>query len=305
LEDFQKSSGGASAEQFGEVVDWLPSSITFVLEDDGAELQSVFGINMARGAKALRWIASNIGDDSGAVTHEYGDFEIFEPDMTVNVSTSTELDEFGLAVEEQVVDVPTEQDTFFSFQHDTFLFSSDLAIMKLALDRTSYDEEPGAPAPSRIREELDRLRKSWLISSVLIDSPRLDLKAAIMGWLESEDEQALLSAEELSWLDSSFERATSGIGFVGDALAFRLEIMGLSESDVQEVSEGLELIMGRFAESLAEEDLQMAFEVNAGTSSIRVNVNLEDLGQWLKKRLESIDIDNPEAAIVEIEAEQE
>ncbi|MFT6713590.1 MAG: hypothetical protein ACJAVJ_000869 [Planctomycetota bacterium] len=267
-EDFEKmlsTMKDLSIEDVEQVIDYLPSSMTFIAEDNGTELTKSFGVNLSAGSRALKWMVSTEAEDSGWNTHEHSGYEIFE---ATSGKTATGADpDIG----------------FIGFQHDTFFFSNDKDSLQRILVRTSYEDEPGPPAESELRADLDQLRERWLLSGVLRDSPRLNLPAVFADALGSD--ASPLTADDLQWLDSPFAHATTGLGFVGTDMTLRVEVTGLAEADVAEVAAGFEQLGAHLTQSLAAEELEFLFEVIQGTTSLAINANVLALQVWLENQV--------------------
>ena len=284
FEDLMSSSQDMSVEQAGQIVDFMPSSMTFVLEDNGAHLSGVFGLNLSAGPKLLRYLMTKTADGAEWSTQEWGDYEIFEPTLSI--------DEIDTVV--PIVTSGREEPTqlgFFGFQHDTFVWSDEIETMQRALDRTAYEEEVGSPVDSDLRKDLETLRERWLVSTVLRDSPLLrlaDFSASFLdGVFGEEGASPFISPEDLQWMSTPFGSSTTGIGFVGDDLVFRIEVKGLEEADVNRVSKGIETLLGRITDNLQSSNLRLAHEVIQGTNSLAVNANLEDLRMWMRAKFET------------------
>ena len=257
FEEMLSATEGLSADDVEEVIDYLPSSMTFIAEDNGTELTKSFGINLSAGSRALKWLVSQEAEDSEWPSHDWDGFEIFE--AKGGTGTGDEAMDLG----------------FIGFQHDTLFLSNDKSALQRILDRTAYEEEPGPPAESELRADLDQLRKRWLLSGVLRDSPRLNLPAAFADALSTQANP--LTSAQLQWLDAPFAHATTGLGFVGADMTLRVEVSGLDEADIAEVAGGLEQLGEHLANTLAEEELEFVFEVIQGTTSIAINANLLSL----------------------------
>lgn len=287
--DILESTEELSMDDAMELVGLMPNSMTFLVEDTGTELSSIFGLNLSQGSRLLHYFISQTAGSSGWETEDWDEFEIIKPQFNFNEGSLPTDDEDGVLVPLDVqAEVEIGEVGYVGFQHDTFVWSSEIETMKRALKRTAYVGEPGPPVGSSLRSDLDSLRERWLISTVLRNSPRLDLPSFGSGFLEallgSTEEDSLLfaSPEELEWMATDFGRSTSGIGFVGDDLVLRIEVNGLSEGDVSKVTKGFEALLGRIAEDLGQSELILAHEVIQGSTSIAINANLEDLRLWMQ-----------------------
>ena len=254
-------------EDVEEIISFLPSSMTLIAEDNGTELTKSFGINLSSGSRGLKWLIKSHAMDRAWTTHDHEGFEIWE------------------ASSESSADESEPDNGFIGFQHDTLLLSNNQEALQWLLDRTAYEDEPGPPAESELRLHLEQLRKRWLISCVLRDSPRLDLATTFAEALSSVENP--LTPAELDWLNTPFSHATTGIGFVGADMTVRIEISGLTKEDVAEVAAGFEQLGDRLSATLGEQDLELLFEVIQGSSSLAINANLLSLQAWVEEQLKS------------------
>ena len=250
-----------------EIISYLPSSMTFIAEDNGVELTMAFGVNLSAGSRALKWLVNSEAEDKAWPTHQWGDFEILEASS-------------GSSPEEGNPDIG-----FLGFQHDTFFTSNNREALQRVLDRTAYEDEPGPPVESELRSDLEQLRGRWLLSSVLRDSPRLNLPAFFAEAFGSAENP--LTSADMDWLNTPFSHATTGLGFVGADMTLRVEVSGLAEGDVAKVAAGFEQLGEQLTDSLAEQELEFLFEVIQGTTSLAINANMLSLQAWVEKQLEA------------------
>jgi hypothetical protein len=279
LQQLAESLQDADLEAASEFFDFFPNSFTMALEADPTapdEYAEVASLNLSAGPRLVRWFVERIAPEHG-VEHEHGEHTIFEftPDEA-----------------ELAKDVPP---TFVAFQHDSLILATSLELLGRTLDRTDFDETPGEPPASPLRQELTDLSSRWLISAAAGgDTP---IPPGLLTYLFEDLVQTDLglSTDGPDWLDVPMQAFELGCGLTGTDLTLRVAFAGLDDQSGARVQEGLEQLFGGLEGELGDQELELSHEILAGEGNVVLNARLADFREWLNQKLRALaDSDFPD-----------
>lgn len=250
--------------------DFGPRSFTLVAAPVGDELATAFAFNLDRGAAMVR-MGLEYTLLLGATEHERDGHTAYEVTGELDVSV-----EPG-ATDQSRVDVAELPSMAIGFQHDTAIFGDSVDLVLDILTATAFDEVPGNPRPSPLRSGLAELRDEWLLAAVVRDDPRLDLAGLLAPGEEAGD-------LDLAWTEAAFATARLGLGVEELDLVLRLEVDGLAPEDLEAVRNGLGQLAAAHAADLADEGLELPYEVLAGEDSLLLQARITGLREWLEQR---------------------
>ena len=268
LRDMVEAMSNVDVEAANQILEFIPSSFTvaFVPRPDApGSLDFVAALNLKSGSRLVRKLVTSFGSE-GAIEHASGDHVILEfprPDGRT--------------------DGPGD---FITFQHDTLLFGTSLAQLEATLQRTDFDEEPGPPPASPMREGLERLSEKWLLSASAGGAQ--PLPAEFLQLLLADVPEDWLPADERAWLGTPAGAARLGCGLSGANLDLRFELSGLADGDLESVRAGLERLVALVEERLSAEGLQLDHETLAGEGAVVLKARLPGFRAWLNDKVKGL-----------------